>query len=128
MDARRLQRGGCVCRSLHDSSLFPHFSLSISPLFAVSQEDVDLPIKLLAGGHVPGFLINLRDVSFGYPGGPMLFSNAEIGITAASRVVLLGENGNGKTTLVRRSQVKQCFASELLLLLWLFLAAWNSVH
>jgi ATP-binding cassette subfamily F protein 3 len=46
-------------------------------------------------------IVELRNVGFGYPGGPLLFSGAEFNIDARSRLVLLGENGNGKTTLVK---------------------------
>ena len=40
-----------------------------------------------------------RDVGFGYPGAKpeRLFTHCEFGITSKSRIVLLGENGNGKT-------------------------------
>merc|ERR1719217_1512274 len=31
----------------------------------------------------------------------MLFTGAEMGVDSKSRIVLLGENGNGKTTLVK---------------------------
>lgn len=68
---------------------------------AALQEDIELPITLLAGGELDGFIVQMRDVGFGYPGGPTLFSHAEFGVTAKSRIVLLGENGNGKTTLVK---------------------------
>ena len=47
------------------------------------------------------FIVSLRGVSFGYPNGPILFSDAEFSIDGRSRIVLLGENGNGKTTLVK---------------------------
>lgn len=71
---------------------------------AALQEDVELPLKLQSGGEVEGFLINIMNVSFGYPGAKTLFSKVELGITSKSRVVLLGENGNGKTTLVKLIQ------------------------
>ena len=41
-------------------------------------------------------------VGFGYPGSTKpLFTGAEMSIDSNSRIVLLGENGNGKTTLVK---------------------------
>jgi len=46
-------------------------------------------------------LDNVQGVSFGYPGSSPLFHSADFGLTSKSRVVLLGENGNGKTTLVK---------------------------
>eukprot|EP00315_Gephyrocapsa_oceanica_P024718 CAMPEP_0185468454 /NCGR_PEP_ID=MMETSP1365-20130426/97738_1 /TAXON_ID=38817 /ORGANISM="Gephyrocapsa oceanica, Strain RCC1303" /LENGTH=897 /DNA_ID=CAMNT_0028075193 /DNA_START=42 /DNA_END=2736 /DNA_ORIENTATION=- len=65
-------------------------------------EDAELPLSLKAGGEVSGFLVQVKGVSFGYPGSAApLFSGVEMGIDARSRIVLLGENGNGKTTLVK---------------------------
>lgn len=62
---------------------------------------MELPLTLHAGGEEDGFLIQMIDVGFGYPSCPQLFSNVEFGVTSDSRIVLLGENGNGKTTLVK---------------------------
>ncbi len=68
---------------------------------AALQEDVELPINLQSAGELDGFLIQLINVSFNYPNGPTLFSGADFGVTSKSRIVLLGENGNGKTSLIR---------------------------
>ncbi|KAL7543603.1 hypothetical protein ACHAXR_012904 [Thalassiosira sp. AJA248-18] len=70
---------------------------------AALQEDVELPINIAAGGELDGFVVQLLNVGFGYPGATpaRLFQNCELGITSKSRIVLLGENGNGKTTLVK---------------------------
>jgi ATP-binding cassette subfamily F protein 3 len=70
---------------------------------AALQEDVELPMKIDAGGELDGYVVQLVDVGFGYPGATpaRLFEHCEIGITSKSRIVLLGENGNGKTTLVK---------------------------
>lgn len=68
---------------------------------AALQEDMELPMKISAGGELDGFVVQLQGVAFGYPGAPTLFENCEFGITSKSRIVLLGENGNGKTTLVK---------------------------
>lgn len=68
---------------------------------AALQEDVELPLNLEAGGELEGFLIQAHSVGFNYPGGPTLFSGADFGVDSKSRIVLLGENGNGKTTLVK---------------------------
>lgn len=70
-------------------------------LSAALMEDVELPLKVSAGGELDGFLVQLQGVAFGYPGSPQLFEKCEFGITAQSKIVLLGENGNGKTTLVK---------------------------
>jgi len=70
---------------------------------AALQEDIELPLKISSGGEIDGFVVQLKDVGFGYPGATpaRLFRHCEFGITSKSRIVLLGENGNGKTTLVK---------------------------
>ena len=70
---------------------------------AALQEDMELPMKIHAGGELDGFLVQLVNVGFGYPNSTpaRLFEYCEFGITAKSRIVLLGENGNGKSTLVK---------------------------
>ena len=69
---------------------------------AALREDMELPLQLKSGGELPGFIVQMRGVAFGYPGtGTTLFSGADFSVTSQSRVVLLGENGNGKTTLVK---------------------------
>ena len=69
---------------------------------AALQEDEELSLKLMAGGAMDQPPIQVRNVSFGYPGtGRILFEGAELGVDGGSRLVLLGENGNGKTTLVK---------------------------
>jgi len=69
---------------------------------AALQEDVELPLQLKAGGAIDGFCVQLRGVGFGYPGATApLFRGAELSIDTRSRIVLLGENGNGKSTLVK---------------------------
>merc|ERR1712070_880992 len=69
---------------------------------AALQEDVDLPIKMLSGGVLDGPAIQFKGVGFQYPGtNHFLFKGAEFGIHGKSRIVLVGENGNGKTTSVK---------------------------
>jgi ATP-binding cassette, subfamily F, member 3 len=78
------------------------------------QEDIELPLHLLSGwskddpnapkaleeGEVhSGFIVELRDVSFGYSADKLLFSHVEFNVDSSSRIVMLGENGNGKSTL-----------------------------
>ena len=58
------------------------------------------PLNLKSGGKIDGFCVQLRGVAFGYPGSDApLFRNAELSVDTKSRIVLLGENGNGKSTL-----------------------------
>jgi ATP-binding cassette subfamily F protein 3 len=67
---------------------------------AALQEDMELPMNILAGGELDGFVVQLLDVGFGYPNSTpaRLFEHCEFGITSKSRIVLLGENGNGYGT------------------------------
>mmetsp|Transcript_28411 Transcript_28411/g.36747 ORF Transcript_28411/g.36747 Transcript_28411/m.36747 type:complete len:806 (-) Transcript_28411:246-2663(-) len=68
---------------------------------AALQEDIELPLIMKSGGELPGFIVQMKQVAFGYPGSKCLFSDADFSVTSKSRIVLLGENGNGKTTLVK---------------------------
>jgi len=69
---------------------------------AALNEDVDLPLTLHAGGVLDGPAVQLQGVAFGYPGSKApLFRGAEFTVDGQSRIVLVGENGNGKTTLVK---------------------------
>ena len=70
---------------------------------AALREDAELPLKIASGGELDGYVVQLLGVGFGYPGATprRLFEHAEFGVTSKTRIVLLGENGNGKTTLVK---------------------------
>merc|ERR1712137_1420041 len=69
---------------------------------AALNEDADLPLTMHAGGTLDGYAVQLRGVAFAYPGSNApLFRGAEFTIDGKSRVVFVGENGNGKTTLVK---------------------------
>merc|ERR1719203_1698846 len=56
---------------------------------------------MMAGGQLDGPAITLQNVAFSYPGAKELFKNVEFQIDAQSRIVFVGENGNGKTSLVK---------------------------
>ncbi|CAK0799976.1 unnamed protein product, partial [Prorocentrum cordatum] len=64
-------------------------------------EDGELPVKLLAGGVLDGPAVTFQNVAFGYPGCQELFRGAEFHVDGKSRIVFVGENGNGKSTLVK---------------------------
>jgi len=73
---------------------------------AALQEDVDYPFEIMSAGQLDGPAVMLNNVSFSYPGAGPLFtglgnSTHEITIDTTSRLVLLGGNGNGKTTLLK---------------------------
>ena len=66
------------------------------------SEDGELPLALAAGGALRGPIATLANVAFKYPGMETeLFANVDMSLDSDSRVCLLGENGDGKTTLVK---------------------------
>ena len=65
-------------------------------------EDAELPLALASGGALRGAVARLENVAFRYPGMTSdLFAGVDMNIDSQSRVCLLGENGDGKTTLVK---------------------------
>lgn len=46
-------------------------------------------------------IISFTDVTFGYPGGPLLFNNLNFGLDLDSRLAMVGPNGIGKSTLLK---------------------------
>lgn len=66
------------------------------------SEDAELPLTLAAGGELRGPIAKLENVAFKYPGMETeLFASVDMSLDSTSRVCLLGENGDGKTTLVK---------------------------
>lgn len=51
--------------------------------------------------RIPPPVLMFQDVAFGYPNGPTLYKDVELGLDMDSRVALVGANGTGKTTLLR---------------------------
>ena len=83
---------------------------------AALQEDIELPLDLKSGGRLDGFLVQLRAVSFSYaPHGtaPPLLRDVELGVDSTSRIVLLGENGNGARR-VAAPCARRCAALSLI--------------
>ncbi|KRX22600.1 WD repeat-containing protein 48 [Trichinella nelsoni] len=46
-------------------------------------------------------ILGAHDVSFGFPGRPMLFENVNFGIDLSSRIAIVGPNGVGKSTFLK---------------------------
>jgi len=51
--------------------------------------------------HAGRTLVRLRDLSFGYEGGPDVISHARVEIEKGEKLAIVGANGAGKTTLLR---------------------------
>jgi len=70
------------------------------------QEDKDLPLELHSSGELDTCAVQLQNVGFAYPGSKELFRGVgvlphEFMVDTKTRLVLVGENGNGKTTLMK---------------------------
>jgi len=46
-------------------------------------------------------LLQLTNITFGYPGAEELYRNVDFGVDLDSRVALVGPNGCGKSTLLK---------------------------
>ena len=51
--------------------------------------------------HAGRTLVRLRDLSFGYDGGPDVIAHAKVEIENGEKLAIVGANGAGKTTLLR---------------------------
>jgi len=52
-------------------------------------------------GKIPPPVLQIQNLTFGYPGGELLYKNVDFGIDLDSRVALVGANGAGKSTLLK---------------------------
>jgi len=60
-----------------------------------------LDFKFPDPGKLAPPVLQCNDISFGYPGCPILYSNVDFGVDLDSRVALVGPNGAGKSTLLK---------------------------
>lgn len=49
---------------------------------AALQEDIELPLNMKSGGELPGFIVQMKQVAFGYPNSKVLFSDADFSVTS----------------------------------------------
>ena len=52
-------------------------------------------------GSIPPPVMQMAELSFGYPGCDLLYDNVDFGVDLDSRIALVGPNGAGKTTLLK---------------------------
>lgn len=52
-------------------------------------------------GKLPPPVLMLQNLSFAYPGSPLLYDGVDFGVDLDSRIALVGPNGKGKTTLLK---------------------------
>jgi ATP-binding cassette, subfamily B, bacterial len=60
-----------------------------------------LPSGDRTAAGTPAREIRFRDLSFGYPGGPLVLDHFDLSIPAGSSLAIVGQNGAGKTTLAK---------------------------
>ena len=60
-----------------------------------------LPSGDRTAAGTPAREIRFRDLSFGYPGGPLVLDHFDLSIAAGSSLAIVGQNGAGKTTLAK---------------------------
>mmetsp|Transcript_23058 Transcript_23058/g.65351 ORF Transcript_23058/g.65351 Transcript_23058/m.65351 type:complete len:682 (+) Transcript_23058:188-2233(+) len=70
-------------------------------LTQLPEQDPEWDWTFPDAGELPVPVCAIESLSFGYPGGPELYSNVDFGIDLQTRVALVGPNGAGKTTLVK---------------------------
>ncbi|EAN93040.1 putative ABC transporter [Trypanosoma cruzi] len=73
----------------------------LDPLYLEKRRDYIVNFPFAEPPELPDACIfKLEDVSFNYPGGPVLFENVNCALWTDSRITLCGPNGIGKSTLL----------------------------
>ncbi|CBH16227.1 ABC transporter, putative [Trypanosoma brucei gambiense DAL972] len=73
----------------------------LDPIYLEKRRDYIVNFPFSEPPELPdGYIVKLEDVSFNYPGGPVLFHKVSCALWADSRITLCGPNGIGKSTLL----------------------------
>lgn len=91
-------RAGAQARSTKQKSRLQRFEKLRNQRFKEQQQNLNLDYTAARLGKKT---IELKDVSFHYPNGPMLFENFSYNLLPNDRIGILGKNGCGKSTLMK---------------------------
>lgn len=81
---------------------------------AVEDEKNGFHFTFFDAGQLGRNVIQIANVSFGFPGCPLLFKDVDLSIEQTSRIALVGPNGAGKSTLLNLIQGKLVPTSGIL--------------
>lgn len=71
------------------------------PELKATEKEVEVVLKFPEAEALSPPILQINDVSFGYSSDRMIFNNVNLGATLESRICIVGENGTGKTTLLK---------------------------
>lgn len=91
-------RAGAQARSTKQKSRLQRFEKLRNQRFKEQQQNLNLDYTAARLGKKT---IELKDVSFHYPNGPVLFENFSYNLLPNDRIGILGKNGCGKSTLMK---------------------------
>ncbi|KAI3643989.1 hypothetical protein MP228_010153 [Amoeboaphelidium protococcarum] len=74
----------------------------VADLKDLLDDDKEVKIRFHdCGGGLPSPFLKFNDVSFAYPGKNLLYKGLNFGLDLSSRVAIVGQNGVGKSTLMK---------------------------
>lgn len=65
------------------------------------QSEKQFDFRFPDPGNLPPPVLQLVNITFGYPGAEILYRNVDYGVDLDSRIALVGPNGAGKSTLLK---------------------------